>query len=112
MRVFREPKKIRDIDYFLVFYYEDGLSGFRFPCDYKGRIAHLPSLAFENYNRCLSKELPVSNPILEKDETVYSMSAVALCDCGQELLLTKDYNECPACMVLYNSSGTKIRLAI
>ena len=94
MKTIHEPVKVRNIDYFLVFYKSDGLSGFRFPCNKIGVVDHLQPLAFENYIRCCNKDLNVSDGILEKESTTYSVSSVVLCSCGQEYYSN---STCPVC---------------
>lgn len=93
-----EPRKIRQVDYFVVFYYEDGLSGFRFPCNRLGVVSNLSELQSENYERCLSKDLPVSSPFIEEETTTFSVASVIVCDCGQEYF---NEDSCPNCFPHY-----------
>lgn len=112
MKILHNSRKIREHEFFLVFYYEDGLSGFRFPCDHEGTVSNLPTLAFENYERCVSKDLPVSDGVLEAEDITYSLAVVGVCECSQEILLTKEYNDCPNCFRVYDQSGRALKLAI
>lgn len=95
MKILHETRKIRQVDYFMVFYYKDGLSGFRFPCNKDGVVSNLPELAAENYNRCLIRDLPVLNPVLEEETITFTMARVMQCDCGQEML--EEETICPRC---------------
>lgn len=94
MKMIHEPRKIRQVEYFAVFYYEDGLSGFRFPCNKFGEAGTLSDLQAENYERCLSHDLNVEGPFIEKEEITFSTAGIYICECGQELL---NQEACPVC---------------
>lgn len=97
MKLLHESRKVREVEYFAVFYYEDGLSGFRFPCNSVGVVLNLPALAAENYERCLNRDLSVVGPVIEKDEITFTTASIYQCPCGQELL---EHNDCPHCLAL------------
>ena len=109
MHLINEFRKVIEQEYYLVFENEDGLSGFRFPCDHKGRVRSLPPLAYENYERCLSND---QTPYIESNETTYQTNALLACDCGQQLYLEKDSNDCPACHRVFTQEGIELLQAV
>lgn len=89
-------------------------SGFSFPCDENGNIKFDPKYEKaqrDSYNYAIASD-KFDPPFIEKRITLSLVPALALCECGNEILLEDQYCgacSCPHCGQWYNMFGNSLK---
>lgn len=109
MKIIKRSEVIESVEYHLCFdYIEQRNSGFRFPCDSAGIVAHLNPSAAANYRLCLNNEAGAFQaPYVQRFEHAYRQPAIGLCPCGAEVDLGDFTNTCE-CGYDYNWAGQRL----
>lgn len=109
MKIIQTQCTKEHIEYRLVFDLISGGVGYSFPCNESGNIGDLPPIAFINYRKCITKELPVKAARVETVRSKYTEPMIIECNhCQSHVILGRFTNTCESCETDYNGSGQEL----